>query len=304
MTSKPPSPTAGPPPLRRVLVTGAAGLIGREVLEHLRRHGIDGTALVREDPGDLPAGRVVVGDAADPATVRAALRGADGVVHLAALAAPSFGTAPEVFTTNTVATFTVLEEAGQAGIGNVTVAGSINALGLAFSPHPVRPPYVPMDGETPTQAADAYSMSKWADEATARGMYRRHGTTISVLRYPMVGGVAADGRPDERTRRYVEPRRADPGLGVRDVWSYLSTYDAARAALLALAPATPGVHVAFVAAPRTYLAEPTAALLDRHLPGVPRRRELAGTEVPLDLTVAATVLGFVAARELTQPHAS
>lgn len=284
---------------RHVVVTGAGGLIGRKVLAHLRAHGIAGTALVRHDPGDLDADRVVVGSAGDPDAVADALRGADGVVHLAALAAPSLGTAPDVFATNTSATFTVLEEAGRAGLQHVVVAGSINALGLNFSPTPVLAPSVPLDAETPTRAADAYSMSKWADEATARGMHRRHGTTISVLRYPMVGGVDAEGRPDERMRGYVEPRRADPALGTGDVWSYLSTHDAARAALLALTPRTPGVHVAFVAAPRTYLATPTTDLLDRYLPDVPRRRALTGTQVPLDLSVAADAFGFVAERELS-----
>jgi nucleoside-diphosphate-sugar epimerase len=284
---------------RHVVVTGAGGLIGREVLDHLRARGIGSTALVRHDPGDLRADRVVVGDAGNPDTVREAMCHADGVVHLAALAAPTLGTAEEVFTVNTAATVAVLEQAGLAGIATVAVAGSINALGLNFSPVPVEPPYLPLDADTPTRAADGYSMSKWADEATARAMHRRHGTTITVLRYPMVGGVDADGRPDERTRKYVEPRRVDPGRGRGDVWSYLSTHDAARAALLALTPRVPGVHVAFVAAPRTYLATPTTELLDVYLPGVPRRRELAGTQVPLDLSVAADVFGFTAERELS-----
>ncbi|NUR89462.1 MAG: NAD-dependent epimerase/dehydratase family protein, partial [Nonomuraea sp.] len=49
--------------MNRILVTGAAGLIGRAVLAHCAREGAQVTALVLDDPGDHKADRVVVGDA-------------------------------------------------------------------------------------------------------------------------------------------------------------------------------------------------------------------------------------------------
>ncbi|GGM27817.1 NAD-dependent epimerase/dehydratase family protein [Promicromonospora citrea] len=78
----------------RVLVTGGAGFIGREVVAELTRHGDDvvvldslrpdvhGPAAVSaEEPAD---GRVLVGDVRDPDAVGRALAGCDAVVHLAA----------------------------------------------------------------------------------------------------------------------------------------------------------------------------------------------------------------------------
>lgn len=98
----------------RAMVTGAAGRIGRAVLALLAERGIEANALVLDDPGDLAARLVVTGDAADAKTVRAALEGADAVIHLAAIPTPARNTAFEVFAGNSLSTFTVLEEAGRA----------------------------------------------------------------------------------------------------------------------------------------------------------------------------------------------
>lgn len=301
------------PAYERVLVTGAAGLIGRAVLWRLAARGIPVTALVRNDPGDLATGhgpdaepttcdRVVVGDAADPRVVTDALDGADAVVHLAALPAPTMGSAQEVFTTNTASTFAVLEGAGAAGVEHVVVAGSINAVGLRFSPVPAAPAYLPLDVDVPTRAADPYALSKVADEATAHAMHRRHGTTISVLRYPMVGGLGEVPGLDDRLTGFASGTGFDLELTARDLWSYLEVRDAARAADLALSPAEAGVHVAFVAAPTTYAAYRTDDLLARYWPGVEVRRALPGRTVPLDLEPARRLFGFEAEHVLELPE--
>ena len=124
------------PAPRRVLVTGAAGLVGRVVTRAFADRGAAVTALVLEDPGDLAevgADRVVVGDARDVELVRKALAEVDAVVHLAALPTPRHGTAQEVFGGNTGATFNVLEEAGNQGVRRAVVASSFSILGLPWA---------------------------------------------------------------------------------------------------------------------------------------------------------------------------
>jgi nucleoside-diphosphate-sugar epimerase len=66
----------------KVLVTGASGMLGRATAERLIARGDDVTVLQRR-PAGLPCTEVL-GDVADPAAVRRAVRGQDAVVHLAA----------------------------------------------------------------------------------------------------------------------------------------------------------------------------------------------------------------------------
>ncbi|WP_423461981.1 NAD-dependent epimerase/dehydratase family protein [Promicromonospora sp. MS192] len=272
----------------RVLVTGAAGRIGRAVLDVLGRESVAATALVLDDPGDLAADRVVVGDARSPQVVARALDGADGVVHLAAIPTPLADPPEVVFGTNTLSTFTVLDAAGRAGVRRAVIASSQAASGTAFAPQELHPAYLPVDENTPDQAADPYALSKRTDELTADMVARRYGMTVVALRYPFIGGL------DDRLVEHADSLARDPALGARSLWAYLETRDAAEAAWLALGCPAEGATVVHVAAPETLVPQPTADLLRRYHPGVPLRRPLEGRAVPYDLTAAEQVLGFQA----------
>ncbi|NDL55948.1 NAD-dependent epimerase/dehydratase family protein [Phytoactinopolyspora mesophila] len=287
--------------MKRILVTGAAGLIGRTVLRHFTELDVPVTALVLEDPGDLQASRVVVGDAGDRSVVTDALKDVDAVVHLAAIPSPKFGTADRVFSGNTAATFTVLDAAGERGIRRMVIASSINAVGLKFGPHPVHPAYLPFDEHLPTEAADPYSLSKYVDEATAAAMARRHNATVVALRFPMVAGLGNGPGTDDRLPGFLKMIAADPEHGAPDLWMYLEVRDAARAVEAGLRVSAPGAHVVTVAAPLTSAPYPTEQLLDAFHPGVPRRAQFPGREVPADLTVARDLLGFTAEHVVEMP---
>jgi nucleoside-diphosphate-sugar epimerase len=276
----------------RVLVTGAAGRIGRAVLDALATAGIPAHALVLEDPGDLAAEAVFTGSAADPSVVRASLRGVDGVIHLAALATPDLGTPLEVFGGNVCATFAVLDEAGRAGVPRAVIASSYSVTGLPFARTLLHPAYLPVDVAMPAQIEDPYALSKQTDELIAAMVARRYSMGVVALRYPFVGGF------DDRLPGYAVQIAERPETGARELWSYVETRDAARAALLALDIDVPGVQVVYVAAPRTLVPYPTAELLDRFHPDVPRRTEFPGRTVPIDLAPARELLGFTATFEL------
>jgi nucleoside-diphosphate-sugar epimerase len=274
--------------VKRILVTGAAGRLGRVVLERLAGAGLATVALDRVGATGAAADRVVTGEVGDPAVVREALDGVDAVVHLAAIASPNLGTPEQVFGGNSLATFALLDAAGQAGVGRAVIASSQSIYGLAFSPQPLRPAYVPIDEAHPLQVADPYALSKQADEATAAMAARRYGMTVVALRYPMLGG-------EERLREVGAAWRADPSLGARPLWAYLDDRDAAEAAWLSLSTPLRGYHMFQVAAPVTLAALPTARLLDMFYPDVPRRRAFTGREVPFDIAPAERVLGHRAA---------
>jgi nucleoside-diphosphate-sugar epimerase len=271
-----------------VLVTGAAGLVGSAVLHLLAAEGIAATALVQEHPATpLPAVRTVVGDAREPSVVAEALRDADAVIHLAAIPAPDRDPDDVVFAHNTQATFTVLDQAGWAGIGTAAIASSYAICGLPFARRELRMPYLPIDAALPLQITDPYALSKQTDEATAAMVSRQYGMTVVAMRLPFVG--TPDPRLAEAAQRYAD----HPEAGAADVWSYLDARDAARAMLAALDPAEPGNHVVYVAAPETLAPYPTEELLDRFHPGVPRPA-FEGRTVPIDLNPARDLLGFAA----------
>jgi nucleoside-diphosphate-sugar epimerase len=272
--------------MTRVLVTGAAGLIGSAVLDLLAAEGIPATALIME-PADreLAADRVVVGDARDPGVVAGALRGVDAVVHLAAIPAPDHDPDALLFAHNTQATFTVLDQAGRPGVRRAAIASSYAICGLPFARRPLTMPYLPIDIGLPLQITDPYALSKRVDEATAAMASLQYGMTVVALRLPFVG--AFDDRLPAVAARYAD----DPAAGAADVWSYLDARDAGRAMLSALSPAEPGCHVVYVAAPETLAPYPTEELLDRFHPGVPRPA-FAGRSVPIDLKPARDLLGF------------
>ncbi|GLW10240.1 epimerase [Microtetraspora sp. NBRC 13810] len=280
-----------------MLVTGAAGALGRATLTLLARLGVPATGLDLYDPGGLPADRVVTGDAGDAAAVRDALDGVDAVIHLAAIPAPTLGTPEEVFCGNTRATFVVLEEAGRAGVRRAAVASSFSVLGLPWSPRVLRPAYVPVDEALPLQVEDPYGLSKQADEATSSMMARRHGMSVVALRFPLLGG------PGDKLGKTAARYADDPGSGVKELWTYLDLRDAAHAAFLAVTRPVSGYHAVFVTAPDILAPQPTEELLDRFHPEVERRAPLPGRAVPIDLGRAERLLGFTAGHPYTRDHA-
>jgi nucleoside-diphosphate-sugar epimerase len=269
----------------RVLVAGAAGLIGRAVTDNLLACGIAVTALVLHDPGDLAADRVVVGDASDPDVVRTGLADVEAVVHLAALPSPNHGTALEVFGGNTRATFVVLEEAGNAGVRRAVIASSYSILGLPWSPRTLHPAYLPIDEQLPLQIEDPYGLSKLVDEKTAEMMSCRHGMDIMALRFPFVSN-------EQRQRHRLEATIADPAVGAAEVWSYLDVRDAAEACRLAITVPVPGYHTVFLAAPQTLAPFLTEELIAAYHPQSQLRRRIPRRDVPIDLSAAEDLLGF------------
>lgn len=279
---------------RRVLVTGAAGRLGRVVLADLAARGVPAVALDRAEPAG-PAEKSFQGNAGDPTLVRAALSGVDTVYHLAAIPTPLAHPGAEVFTANTAATFTVLDEAARAGVTRAVIASSFSVTGLPFGPRTLVPPYLPLDERAPLQVADPYALSKQADEATAAMAALAHGMTVTPLRFPYLV-FPGSAEPADLAALFTR----DPVRGVCSLWTYLDSRDAARACWLASTVPLTGCHPMFLAAPDTLCAHPTEDLLDRFLPGVPRRAPLPGRSTPVDLTVARTLLGFAAEHEFTE----
>jgi nucleoside-diphosphate-sugar epimerase len=155
--------------------------------------------------------------------------------------------------------------------------------------HDVLPAYYPLDERIPRDIDDWYSLSKAADELTASMANRHWGIDVLAYRFP---ATSQRENLERHSARLVE-NPGNPG-SVREGWSYLDVRDAARAAHLGLTADVPGAHVVFVTAPNTLVPYPTQDLLERYAPAVPRLRRFVGREVPIDQTVAKSLIGFEA----------
>ena len=278
----------------RVLVTGATGNIGRQVVATAVEHGHEVVGVDRRParPGQKPdaAAGLVVADVSDAEAMDGLMREVrpEAVIHLAAIPAPELDAAAVVFATNTQSTFAVLEAAGNVGAGRVAIASSIAALGINFSKVPLSPRYAPVDEAHPNLGNDPYALSKEVDETTARTMQRRHGYQVAALRI-------MNSAPMERQIARAIDAEGEPCRIAGELWSYLDVRDAARAFLLAVERRHPGLPHHQRGGAGDYSSLPTAELLRRCHPTTELRRPIIGRETPMDLTRARDLLGFEAA---------
>lgn len=174
---------------KTVVVTGAGGFIGSTLVERLVAEGAHVRALLRytsrADRGclaDVPAAtletvEVVHGDVRDFDAVRAVLRGADAVFHLAALIGIpySYEHPQEVVDTNVLGTTNVLLAARDLpGLERVVLTSTSEVYGSALR--------VPIDEDHPLQAQSPYSATKIAADALGLSFHRSFGTPVTIVR--------------------------------------------------------------------------------------------------------------------------
>ncbi|MCC6945317.1 MAG: NAD(P)-dependent oxidoreductase [Thermomicrobiales bacterium] len=174
----------------KVAVTGAAGVIGRAVMELLGdRHELH--AITRR-PADFPS---VVADAADLEAMTAALQGMDAVVHLAA--SPSVTTPWEdVLHNNIESNYAVYEAARINGVEAIVFASSNHTIGgyeLDGLPdiYDLDDPRC-YDHHAEIRPDSFYGVAKVFGEALGRYYHETYGLRVYNLR---IGSVRADDDP-------------------------------------------------------------------------------------------------------------
>ena len=121
----------------KVLVTGATGHLGANLVRRLLQDGRDVRVLVRpgSDPGGVQGLAVerATGDLRDEAALVAATRGCESVFHCAALVSTIQGTPAhkrEIYESNVIGTKNLLAAAARAEVARVVVSGSFSAVGF------------------------------------------------------------------------------------------------------------------------------------------------------------------------------
>ncbi len=174
--------------MRKVLVTGADGFIGSHLVENLLEKGYDVRAFVYYNSFNtwgwldkLPKEKrdqieIFAGDVRDPNGVREAMKGVDGVFHLAALIAIPFSYhSPDSYVdTNIKGTLNVLQAARELGTERVMVTSTSEVYGTAQ--------YVPIDEKHPYQGQSPYSATKIGADRLAESFYRSFQLPVSIVR--------------------------------------------------------------------------------------------------------------------------
>lgn len=295
--------------MSRVLVTGAAGLLGRFVVDEL----LDAGHAVRGFDRRAGAAAIEwqVADVTDAAAVKKAVQGMDAVLHIAAVPNIWSGDGATIMRVNVQGTYLVFDAAEAAGIQRVVLCSSDSVAGYTVREGKMLPPrYAPLDLAHPLQATDPYAASKVLGEDLARA-YALRGMSVVALRtvfvaYPEMAGEIVARAKDPAS--YQGPMVGGPSsAGGGPLHHHIDARDLARAFRLALElPMQPGEFDRFYLSAKVTLSpEPTVDRLRRlhgeaveiRDPELYRRNPFA----PLyDLTHAASRLGFEA--EYDQRH--
>jgi UDP-glucose 4-epimerase len=294
---------------QRVLVTGGAGTIGSTlvdqlveagaaeivVLDNLVRGRRENIAAAAEQAGDRLT--LVEGDINDLGVVRELTQGKDLVFHLAALRITQCAEQPRTALESLVdGTFTIIEQAVEAGVKKVVASSSASVYGLAEE-FPTTERHHPYNNDTFYGAAKAFN------EGMLRSFHAMKGLDYVALRYFNVYGPRMDayGVYTEVLIRWMERiQRGDRPLifgDGRQTMDFVHVHDIARANVLAAqAPVTDAVYNIATAQEISLagLAEALLAAMDSDLtPEFGPARQVNGVTRRLaDISAAARDLGW------------
>jgi len=290
-----------------VLITGAAGLLGRYLVREMRKAGYPVRGFdLRKGSEDCDW---AVGDVTSGADVSAAMKGVGKVIHAAARANIWQGTGEEILQTNVMGTWQVYEAARREGVRNLVFCSSDSTVGYTVREGAMVPPrYMPVDTSHPLQATDPYALSKILGEDIARSFCHWGMSTVALrtvfVAYPeMEGEIRARHADPENYKGTPAGGPSSAGGGV--FYNYIDPRDLARAFRLALEFELPpgAFRPFFLSSGETFAPEPTVDRARRlHGDGIEVRDPALYERSPYaglyDTAEAARDLGFVAEHSL------
>ena len=272
-----------------IVVTGAAGRLGRLVVRRLIEKGYDVLGTDRVPCSDSPSPYCRT-DLCDRQKVVELLTGSEAVIHMGAIPGPP---PPhprnqyQTFTNNVQSTYNVVRTAADQEIRRVVFSSSAFAMGWAGDPSAFVPRYLPLDEQHPMMPFEAYSLSKQVGECIAAMVARSTKTSVVSLRFTNV--VTPE---DEAAFPLPAPSPENPRHVL--VWSYADARDVAEAHVVALEAGLCGHEAFLLAQPITRFRESTVELIRRNFGDrVEIRGALSGNASVISTDKARRMLGFV-----------
>jgi nucleoside-diphosphate-sugar epimerase len=267
--------------VKRIVVTGGSGKAGRAVVRDLSEYGyevLDVDVVASLHPDDPTR----VADLADLGQTIESLRGADAVVHLAAIPAPNIVSPGETFRINMMSTYNVFSAAEILGLERVVWASSETLIGIPFERE--QPRYAPIDENHPRLPEFHYALSKLAGEVIAEQFSRWSGIPFVALRISNI----MEQHDFERFPGFWD----DAQLRRWNLWSYVDARDVAQAVRLSLTADVHGAEAFLVAAADNCMTRESRELMAEVYPKVPIRGEVNGHQTLLSIDKARSMLGY------------
>jgi uronate dehydrogenase len=220
--------------LMRVAVTGAAGVLGSEVVAQIRQRQSDEVLRLVDmaaisDPGGSEA---VQADLSVFSEARRAVTGADVVIHCAAVHPWKQYTDDQYLDWNVKATHHLLEACADAGVPRVVYTSSIAAVGYNRDVDEL-----PLGEHVDRRPESIYAATKAMGETLCEMFSRTHGLNCVVLRPPC----------------FIPREGDDYGVGL--LGGYGDVRDVAQAHVLALGRGDIRCDVFYCTAPIPYTRE-------------------------------------------------
>lgn len=235
---------------KRILVTGAAGKVGRVVVRDLLDHGysVEGLDVVKPES---PDSSFVVADMADFGELFDVMRTVDAVIHLGAINFNRRRAEHVFFRDNTLGTYHVFHAAAALGFDRVVWASSETIFGLPMGQNP--PDHAPLTEDSPARCNSGYALSKLLGEDIGANYHKTHGIASAALRFTNVMGPG----DYERFTTWQD----DPSKRAWNMWGYVDVRDCAQACRLAMETPLDSAHVLNITADDTAMKTPSADLM-------------------------------------------
>lgn len=277
-----------------IVVTGAAGRLGRRVVRDLLDQEIEVLATDQVAADDLSTD-FVLGDLLDATKVESLLKGAEGIIHMGAIPGPLRADGRVIFDNNVQSTFNVMMSAAEMGLRRVVFSSSAFGMGWAHDGAAFVPKYLPLDEEHPMMPFEPYGLSKQVGEDIGEMIARTSATSVVSLRFTNVA------LPEVQAEfPWPAPTPENPLTLV--MWAYADARDVAEAHVLALDADIDGHEAFMIAQPSSRFKEPTLDLIRNNFGDrVEIRGPLQGTASVISTEKAQRMLGWTPRHDWTTP---
>ena len=286
--------------MKNVLVTGATGFVGCEVVKQLKKLGEKVTALGRTVPKEEI--NFFQADLTDQEGLKQALkdRSFDCIMHLASLPGDT-GNPLQMVKVNINGCQNILEFARESKVKRFVLASSLSAYewypGTKFNP----PDYLPVDEKYPCRPKDMYSTTKRMQELLTLTYYYQYKVPVTILRLTAV--VGPEGKGGGRSwRKFAESLAKGkkiqiPHFYAEELCHYVDIRDVARMFIVAAEHPKAIGEIFNCAGPEPIRGFEFAAIVKELVPdikieyGFPWSMAQGG-EMAIDMTKAEKLINF------------